>query len=227
MTIEVYLEIGAKRTFAGAVEWPGWCRSGRDEASALQSLLDYAPRYGRAVHTALLGFKPPKGIAALVVVERLKGGADTDFGTPGIAPSRDIEPVNDADLKLFQSLLKACWNAFDAIAASAKRKKLRTGPRGGGRDLEKMIGHVQAAEHAYVTRLGWNWKLQGDVDAEASLSAQLERTHEAALKALAASALGELPERGPRGGLHWSPRYFVRRAAWHLLDHAWEIEDRL
>ena len=24
----------------------------------------------------------------------------------------------------------------------------------------------------------------------------------------------------------WSPRYAVRRAAWHVLDHAWEIEDR-
>jgi hypothetical protein len=24
----------------------------------------------------------------------------------------------------------------------------------------------------------------------------------------------------------WSPRYYVRRAAWYALDHAWEIEDR-
>jgi hypothetical protein len=24
----------------------------------------------------------------------------------------------------------------------------------------------------------------------------------------------------------WSPRFFVRRSAWHALDHAWEIEDR-
>jgi hypothetical protein len=32
---------------------------------------------------------------------------------------------------------------------------------------------------------------------------------------------------GPRGGVHWTPRYFVRRAAWHMLDHAWEIEDRI
>ena len=35
-----------------------------------------------------------------------------------------------------------------------------------------------------------------------------------------------LPEKGPRGGTIWLPRYFVRRAAWHVLDHAWEIEDR-
>jgi hypothetical protein len=38
---------------------------------------------------------------------------------------------------------------------------------------------------------------------------------------------GELAERGPRGGIRWPARYYVRRAAWHVLDHAWEIEDRL
>ena len=45
--IDVYLEIGPKRTFAGAIDWPGWCRSGRQDAeqSALQALLDYGPRY--------------------------------------------------------------------------------------------------------------------------------------------------------------------------------------
>jgi hypothetical protein len=35
-----------------------------------------------------------------------------------------------------------------------------------------------------------------------------------------------IPARGPRGGKRWSAPYFVRRAAWHVLDHAWEIEDR-
>ena len=52
------------------------------------------------------------------------------------------------------------------------------------------------------------------------------RTREAILKAVAASAHGEVPERGPRGGVRWTARYFVRRDAWHVLDHTWEIEDR-
>jgi hypothetical protein len=47
------------------------------------------------------------------------------------------------------------------------------------------------------------------------------------LDALEASARGEIPARGPRGGRRWSPRYFVRRATWHILDHVWEIEDRM
>ena len=28
---DVYLELGTKRVFACALEWPGWCRGGRDE----------------------------------------------------------------------------------------------------------------------------------------------------------------------------------------------------
>jgi hypothetical protein len=27
-------------------------------------------------------------------------------------------------------------------------------------------------------------------------------------------------------GRGWPPRYAFRRFAWHVLDHAWEIEDR-
>jgi hypothetical protein len=36
--LDVYVETGAKRTFAGAVDWPGWCRSGRDEEAAIEAL---------------------------------------------------------------------------------------------------------------------------------------------------------------------------------------------
>jgi hypothetical protein len=51
-------------------------------------------------------------------------------------------------------------------------------------------------------------------------------TRQAIMDALAAAARGEIPERGPRGGVIWPARYFVRRVAWHALDHVWEIEDR-
>jgi hypothetical protein len=47
------------------------------------------------------------------------------------------------------------------------------------------------------------------------------------LQALDAAARCETQERGPRGGVIWSPRYGVRRVAWHVLNHLWEIDDRL
>jgi hypothetical protein len=43
--VQVYLESGAKRTFAAALDWPGWCRPGRNETDALAALLAYGPRY--------------------------------------------------------------------------------------------------------------------------------------------------------------------------------------
>jgi hypothetical protein len=43
--IRTYLEIGGRRVFAGSLDWPGWCRSGRDEEGALRALFAYGPRY--------------------------------------------------------------------------------------------------------------------------------------------------------------------------------------
>jgi hypothetical protein len=217
--IDVYLESGKKRTFAGAIEWPGWCRSGRDEVSALQALFDYGPRYARVLQTARLGFHAPGDVAAFAVVERLEGSTTTDFGSPAAAPSGDARPVDEAELQGFQNLLEACWQAFDAAVEAGTGKELRKGPRGGGRDLEQIIEHVIGAEAAYLSRLGWKHKPEGAAD--------LRAARQAALEGLTASARGELPTRGPRGGVYWTPRYFARRAAWHVLDHAWEIEDRV
>src|SRR5574341_2037515 len=221
--IDVYFEVGKKRTFAGAIDWPGWCRSGTDEPSALQALLDYGPRYKRIVRSARLGFQEPSNLSTFSVIERLEGNATTDFGTPGLTPSYDTKPVNSAELQRFQKILKACWQAFDANVKAATGKALRKGSRGGGRDLEGIIQHVLGGDAGYLAQVGWKLQ-QGDV---AALDKQLEQTRQAILEALASAAHGEIPARGPRGGLRWTPRYFVRRVTWHVLDHAWEIEGRV
>ena len=221
--IDVYLEIGKKRTFASAIDWPGWCRSGRDEPSALQALFKYGPRYARVLYRTRLGFKAPTDISMFNVIERLDGNATTDFGAPDIPPSSDSEPVNSAELKRFERILKACWRTFDADVSAATGRALRTGPRGGGRELEGIIQHVLGSDGGYLAALGWKLP-QEDMD---DLNKQLDRTRQAILKGLASAARGEIPARGPRGGIRWSPRYFVRRLAWHVLDHAWEIEDRV
>ena len=219
--IEVYLEIGSKRTVAGAIDWPGWCRIGRDEESALQSLADCAPRYARAVRAASLGFPAPADKTAFKVIERLKGNMTTDFGAPAITPAADARPVSAAELARLQKLLKASWRAFDSAVNAAKGKELAKGPRGGGRDLDKIVSHVLQADEAYLGQLGVKIKW----DTKDSRRDQ-GPTWQAIQEALAASARGEIPARGPRGGLRWTPRYFCRRSAWHILDHAWEIEDR-
>lgn len=215
-TIAVYLESGAKRTFACAVEWPGWCRSGSDEASALAALLGSAPRYARAVGQAGLELAPPTDTTAFHVVARERGDATTDFGAPASTPAADARPMDGDDLRRTGAILRGCWRAFDAAVANARGKRLAKGPRGGGRTLDAIVSHVVGAEEGYLSALGW----------KAPKPATKERVRAAVLEGMAASARGDIPARGPRGGKRWKPRHFARRLAWHALDHAWEIEDR-
>lgn len=220
---KIYLEIGKKRVFAGAIDWPGWCRSSQDEESALQALVEYGPRYARILRTTSLEFKPPDEPSAFSIVERLEGNATTDFGAPAIAPAFDKQPVDEKDLQRFESILKACWKTFDAAIKSAQGKELQKGPRGGGRELEGVIQHVFEADGGYLSSLGW--KIKKDDVADINQALKIRRKE--ILEGLSASMQGGIPARGPRGGLRWTPRYYVRRAAWHVVDHIWEIEDRI
>jgi len=220
--IEVYVEIGQTRTFAVALDWPGWCRSGRDEAAALQALCDYGPRYARALQTTRLPFRAPSEASALVVVERLTGNATTNFGAPNLTLARDTRPIDPTELQRWQVVLKACWHSFDTAVRAATGRALSKGPRGGGRDLTKIIEHVRGVDASYLTSLGGKPKPSDEDEPSQALA----HIRQAILTTLIAAARGEVPARGPRGGVRWTPRYFVRRLAWHELDHAWEIEDR-
>jgi hypothetical protein len=209
--------VGKKRTFAGALDWPGWCRAAKDEQAALQALLDYAPRYARVAEK--LGFETPKDMADLKVKERVPGDANTDFGSLGTPPKHDDQPLDREEHQRHEQILVACWSALDRAAARARGKELSKGPRGGGRALDDIMQHVLDAEGGYLYRLAWKRGKEAERDARLS--------RELMLQALDASMRGEVPAEGPRGGKKWTGRYFVRREAWHVLDHAWEIEDRI
>ena len=222
-TIDVYLEVGKKRTFAGAIEWPGWCRSGRDEESALEALYTYASRFSKSLGSLRPTFQVPSDISAFVVIERIAGNPTTDFGAPDKSPSSDIRPVEETELQRYQEMLMAFWGAFDNARTAARGKELRKGPRGGGRELEGILQHVLGADRAYLGKIGGKVKAVEELDPDE----ELRRTRQVILDALAAAVHGEMPAQGPRGGSRWTPRYFVRRSAWHVLDHTWEIEDRI
>jgi hypothetical protein len=221
--IPVYLEVGKKRVFAGAVDWPGWCRSGRDEETALGALVPCGPRFRKALRRAASGFEPPADGAALRVVERLEGNATTDFGAPGQAPAADERPLDEAEAKLQAAILRVAWAAFDRTAKASAGAKLRKGPRGGGRELDAIVRHVLDAEGAYLAKLGGPYRKPM---AAADVWSEMAGLRRATLGLLSSLARGEPPPRTPRSGSLWTPRYFVRRSAWHALDHAWEIEDR-
>jgi hypothetical protein len=219
--VTVYLEQGKTRTFAGALDWPGWSRKGRNETEALAALLEYGSKYGAILSGTRLGFVAPKQLSQLTVVERLAGNATTDFGAPGVPPTADRERSCDAaTLRRFEKILRAGWQAFDNAVESARGKTLATGPRGGGRSLDAIVSHVVDADAGYLSGVGS--KAPKATDPEARLT----ETRKAILAAVEASAAGEIPPKGPRGGDRWTARYFVRRVAWHVIAHVWEIERR-
>jgi hypothetical protein len=221
--IRIFVETGNRWVFTGAVDWPGWCRRGKDEALALQELMEAGPRYAKALSHAEVSFIVPKSLDDFKVHQRIEGNATTDFGAPDAPLDSDLEQVNSADLERFRAILHGCWEDFDRTVKSAQGKELRLGPRGGGRDLAKIIEHIIGSDASYLGRIGW----KKPKDAGASEGERLKTMRKAILEGLEASGRGELPEKGPRGGLRWPARRFVRRVAWHTLDHAWEIEDRL
>jgi len=175
------------------------------------------------LQAAQLSFSAPANLSVFTVIERLQGDATTDFGAPGAIPSSDTQPVDESELRHLQALLRAYWIAFDTAVGSAAGKELRKGPRGGGREVGQIIRHVLDADGGYLSSLGWKLKLNEADDPKK----RLQQTRQAILDGLASATRGEIEARGPRGGLRWPPRYFVRRVAWHVLDHAWEIEDRI
>jgi hypothetical protein len=212
MTTAVYLETGKRRVFASALDWPGWCRSARTEELALATLADYAARYAPVSAGAGLVFP---GDVDFAVVERLPGSASTDFGVPEQFATVDTEPLDPATGAAMTALVESAWRIFDRVAAQAPAE-LSKGPRGGGRDRDKMIEHVLASDNSYARKLGVKHRLS-TIDDRAAIVAL--RTAVAAALAAAADGAPSVP-----GG--WPARYAARRFAWHVLDHAWEMQDR-
>jgi hypothetical protein len=210
--IPVYLETGAKKVFACSVDFPGWCRSGRDEEAALEALADYAPRYAEVAKLAKAAF-PAK--AEFEVTERVKGKGATDFGIPHEVTRADAEPMTARQAARQVQLLRAAWTVLDRVA-KASPAELRKGPRGGVRDRDKMLDHVLGAEAGYARKLGIKHPQPevGDTRAIKALRDELAET------------LRVASDGSPLVANGWPPRYAIRRIAWHVLDHAWEMQDR-
>ena len=143
----------------------------------------------------------PKDVTDFEVVERQKGDVSTDFGVLH-KPAKDEEKrMTPKEIERMVALTQACWKYLDQVRARVPQE-LRKGPRGGGRDRDKMFEHVLEAEVMYAGAIGLKLK-------KPDRKALLESFSK--------------PNRAEK----WPVRYAVRRTAWHALDHAWEMEDRL
>jgi hypothetical protein len=212
--IEIGEEVGAKKAFAWAFDWPGWCRSGKTVELAREALVAYAPRYAKVVKAAKLELPSVDG-DILYVIDSVEGGGGTDFGVPSAITDRDRLRVTPAEAKRLAALVKASWTVFDRGATGAPAS-LRKGPRGGGRDRDKMVEHVIGADHAYAREIGLRLPEPHFGEGKAIEAA----------RAAVLDVLGRPSNGSPLADRKWTQRYAARRIAWHALDHAWEMEDR-
>jgi hypothetical protein len=197
-TSRVYLEEGTKSVFAVSLDWPGWCRRAKTLDLALASLGEYRDRYAKIVTAP---FEP----GSFDVIGTARGNATTDFGAPDVLGPWDEIDLSADELARQLGVLQDCWNYFDTVVENAPLA-LQRGPRGGGRDRDRIVDHVREAERAYCSRMGFRvaprtpWDEQRDV------------------------VLTTLRSASPHA--KWPIAYALRRCAWHVVDHAWEIEDK-
>jgi hypothetical protein len=216
--VAVFLEVSPKSTFASALDWPGWCRAGRDEGTALEALASYAERYAPVAERARVPFP---STFAFEVVERVPGGPTTAFAAPEcrrpfpqLHAQAERAKVTAVAARRLVDLVTAVRARFDDIAASPA--ELRKGPRGGGRDRDELIAHVLSAETAYARKLAIRLK-QPAIDDVAAIEE---------LRTAIAAVVGAPSDGSPVVPDGWTTRYAARRIAWHVLEHAWEMEDR-
>jgi hypothetical protein len=212
--LEVAEEIGAKKAFVWAIDWPGWCRVGKTPELARELFLATAPRF--AVVAAAAGLTlPAVSVHDLSTVDSVPGGSGTEFGVPASITDADRRPVTGPEAERLARIVGAAWTTFDAVAATAP-PELRKGPRGGGRDRDKMVGHVIEADHYYAREIGVRLRPPDPSD-RAAVEAE---------RAAMLDVLRQPSDGSPLADRTWTQRYAARRIAWHALDHAWEMEDR-
>jgi hypothetical protein len=215
--IRVMVEQGwkKKRWVASAFDWPGWDRNAKSEESALTVLAAYRPRYAPIADIAGHG-NEFAATGDIVVVERLEGAGMTDFyGVSMRSAAPEYEQMSDAECERKIALLRACWAYFDDVAAHVSRG-LRLGPRGGGRDREKIVRHANGAEiWEFAPKVGVKVELETRDDPVA-----LRAYRDAFCEAIRDHNAGGAPARS------WTVQFTIRRCAYHMLDHAWEMEDR-
>jgi hypothetical protein len=214
--LRVILEVGKKRrVVAAAMDWPGLDRWGTSEDDALEKLSSYLPRYAGVAERAGMrsAFERARDVA---VVERVPGSSSTDFWGIAHVPSQiEREVLSETDLERRLDLLRAGWAYFDD-AAERVSHELRPGPRSGGRSREAIIRHVYGTEPGQFSR-----KVEVRTPLEVVLTPGGLATHrEAYLEAIRAYNVEDKPART------WPIQFLVRRTAHHVMDHAWEMQDR-
>jgi hypothetical protein len=218
MAVRTVVERGrkGKRSVAFAIDWPGWSRGARSPEQALETLEAYRSRYRLVAVGA--GLQEDFDAAGVVeVVEDRIGTGSTDFWGISFSPSSfEQDPMDPVELKRKLRLVRAAWAHFDAVGVRVS-PEMRRGPRGGGRDRDRIIRHtIRTESEDFAKRVGLR------IPEEGALGDALPAYRDAYVDAMWAYQRGETHRRMTT----WTLPFLVRHTAFHVLDHAWEMEDK-
>jgi hypothetical protein len=216
--LRVAVEVGPKEKKAAAMapDWPGLERGAKTGEAAVERLQAYLPRYAKVAKLAGMGAEFA-AISKVAVVEQYEGTGSTDFwGISFGFSSIDGQRVSSEDLERELTLMQACWAFFDDVRGRVSAEMLK-GPRGGGRDRDRIVRHVVANEQK-----DWAKKL-GVCTPEDTLV-----TDDDGLKAFREAYCAAIRKFHSEGKMArtWPLRYLIRHTAYHTMDHAWEMEDK-
>jgi hypothetical protein len=214
--MRVTLEIGpkGKKVVAVAPDWPGLARGAKTKEEAIERLRSYMPRYTQVARLAKMDAEFD-AVKKLNVVEQYPGTGSTDFwGISFAFSSIDKQGMSRAELERQLTLMQACWAFFDEVRGRVSAE-MQKGPRGGGRDRDRIVHHVFANEQDWAKGLGVH------TSDGAMLTGEGLKAHRDAY----CGAIRDYHAQGKLAG-KWPLRYLIRHTAFHTLDHAWEMEDK-
>lgn len=214
--IRVTLEIGpkGKKVVAVAPDWPGLSRGAATGEAAVERLRSYIPRYVPVAKLAGLASEFADN-PTLDVVERYPGTGSTDFwGISFAFSSIDHQAISGKELERELSLMQACWAFFDDVRSRVS-VELQKGPRGGGRDRDRIVRHILANEQDWAKGIGVV-STDDAIFTEAGLTAHRDAYCDAIREFHAQNKMAK----------KWPLRYMIRHTAFHTLDHTWEMEDK-
>jgi hypothetical protein len=219
MPVRTVIERGpkGKRAVAFSLDWLGWSRGAKTADLALETLESYRARYRPVAAIAQLSSEFDAA-GPLEIVEDKVGPGSTDFwGISFSASSTEHGPLADAEFERAVTLLRACWTYFDGVAERVS-PEMRKGPRGGGRDRDRIIRHtIRTESEDFAKQVGLR------IPEEAALTPEGLRKHRLEyVAAMRAYNAGEVPRRMRS----WTLAFLIRHSAFHTLDHAWEMEDK-
>ncbi len=147
MPVRTVIERGPKdkRSVAFALDWPGWNRGAKSADLALETLESYRERYRPIADLAGMA-REFDAAGPLEIVEDRVGPGSVDFWGISFSPSStEHGPMGEAEFDRAITLLRASWAFFDGVAARVS-PEMRKGPRGGGRDRDRIIRHTIRTE---------------------------------------------------------------------------------